>query len=230
MNKLALTFAALVLGASLNAADMSAPASSYSVTVDFPYASKYVFRGIELAKDSFQPSVKVTSGDLYVGLWTNQPLTNNSDNEIDLYAGYGYKINDKWSLDGGLTYYYYPEANASSGSPEYTTEGYVGINGNLSVLTVGAYLYRDFNLNTYTAQANVGYSVALSDTAKFNLSANVGRVTNNGSYTYYGASAQIPFQVNKATTFTVGANYSTHNLKTVADDNFWFNTGVTVSF
>jgi uncharacterized protein (TIGR02001 family) len=232
MKKYALILAALVSGAAMQAADaMTAPASSYSVTVDFPYVSKYVFRGKELAKDSFQPSVKVVSGDMYAGLWTNQPLTKGQENEVDLYAGYTYKLNDKWSLDGGLTYYYYPEANTRV-APEYTTEAYVGINGSISVLTVGAYLYRDFNLNTYTAQGNLGYSVVLSDTASLNLGANAGRVTNNGSasYTYYGASAQIPFKLNKATTFTVGANYATHNDDLAVDDNFWFNTGITVSF
>lgn len=236
MKKYALILAALVSGAAMQAADaMTAPASSYNVTVDFPYTSKYVFRGLEAARDSFQPSVKVVSGDMYASLWTNQPLTNREENEIDLAAGYTYKLNDKWSLDGGLTYYYYPEANTRV-DDEYTTEAYVGVNGSISALSVSAYLYRDFNINSYTAQANLGYSVVLSDTASLNLGANVGRVTNVGpaTYTYYGASAQIPFKLNKATTFTVGANYSTHNNKSIArvvgDDKFWFNTGITVSF
>lgn len=227
MKKYALILAALVTGASMQAQE---PASSYSVTVDFPYASKYVFRGLEVAEGSFQPSVKVTSGNLYAGLWTNQPLTNNTDNEVDLYAGYTFKLNSTWSLDGGVTYYYYPEADLGSGDIENSTEAYVGINGAIAGVTVGAYLYRDFNLNLYTAQGNFGYSVPLSDTASLNLSANVGRVTNNGSYTYYGAGAQIPFKLNKATTFTVGANYATHNIDFEEDDLFWFNTGITVSF
>jgi uncharacterized protein (TIGR02001 family) len=232
MKKYALILAALVSGAVAQAQDS---ASSYNVTVDFPYASKYVFRGLELARDSFQPSVKVVSGNMYASLWTNQPLTNGEENEIDLAAGYNYKLNDKWSLDAGLTYYYYPEANTRV-SDEYTTEAYLGLNGSIKALSVGVYLYRDFNINSYTAQANFGYSVVLSDTASLNLGANVGRVTNVGplSYTYYGASAQIPFKLNKATTFTVGVNYSTHNNNllslAVGDDNIWFNTGITVGF
>ena len=55
--------------------------------MDFPYASKYVFRGVQYAEDSFQPSVKLTSGSFYLGLWTNQPITSNIDNEIDVYGG-----------------------------------------------------------------------------------------------------------------------------------------------
>ncbi len=51
MKKVSLLLAALVTGATLSAqspAPAPAPAApSYSVTVDFPYASKYVFRGVQ---------------------------------------------------------------------------------------------------------------------------------------------------------------------------------------
>jgi uncharacterized protein (TIGR02001 family) len=93
MKKTALILALLATRLGLNAQESKL---SYSVTVDFPYASKYVFRGIEYAKDSIQPSIEVASGNFYAGVWTNQPVTNNSDNEFDFYAGYGIPLNDKW--------------------------------------------------------------------------------------------------------------------------------------
>ena len=62
MKKIILVLATLIAGASLSAqTPVAAPAApSYSVTVDFPYVSKYVFRGVELSKGTFQPSVKLT--------------------------------------------------------------------------------------------------------------------------------------------------------------------------
>ena len=65
MKKISLLLAALVTGASLSAqAPAPAPAASaYSVTVDFPYASKYVFRGVQYAEVGF--GVLQTSGNPY---------------------------------------------------------------------------------------------------------------------------------------------------------------------
>ena len=92
MKKLTFLLAALVSGASLSAqapAAAPAPAPSYSVTVDFPYTTKYVFRGIQAAKGAFQPSIKVTSGDFYAGIWVSAPVDKGYELEIDYYAGYG---------------------------------------------------------------------------------------------------------------------------------------------
>ena len=42
--------------------------SEYAVTMDMPVVTKYVFRGVQIAKSSFQPSVQLTSGNLYGGV------------------------------------------------------------------------------------------------------------------------------------------------------------------
>ena len=53
----ALLLAAVLSGGSLSAQEES----SYSVTVDFPYVSDYVFRGVKFANDSIQPSARERS-------------------------------------------------------------------------------------------------------------------------------------------------------------------------
>ncbi|MEJ1972595.1 MAG: hypothetical protein WDM96_09090 [Lacunisphaera sp.] len=59
MKKSAVLLATLVMGALLHAdeapAAPAASASSYSVTADFPYVSTYVFRGVKVTDDAFQP-------------------------------------------------------------------------------------------------------------------------------------------------------------------------------
>ena len=69
-----LSLALLVLGAG---AALSIPlrATTYVVTADFPVASKYVFRGLPVARASFQPSLRpATAGANYASLWLNQPF------------------------------------------------------------------------------------------------------------------------------------------------------------
>lgn len=209
-----------------------APASSYTVTVDFPYASKYVFRGVELAQGSFQPSVKVTAGDFYAGLWTNQPVTRNTDNEIDLFAGYGFALNENWSLDLGGTLYYYPEANTSLGLDEHTFEGYVGVTGAVGGVNLGAYTYYDFDLKSLTIQGNIGYSIPLSAEASLDFSANLGHVSPDGAsdYTYYGAGVAVPYKLTDHATVTGGVNYASHDITGLEGSHLWYNVGINLSF
>src|SRR5882724_4464356 len=52
----------------------SEPRSDYSITSDFTYTSKYVFRGVQQARASFQPSLEFATGGWNAGVWTNQPI------------------------------------------------------------------------------------------------------------------------------------------------------------
>jgi uncharacterized protein (TIGR02001 family) len=232
MKKSALIIAALIGGASLSAQDAATAAPAYSVTVDFPYASKYVFRGVQYAEGSIQPSVKLTSGSFYAGIWTNQPITSNIDNEVDFFAGYGFKLSDSWSLDAGVTAYYYPELDDSSGLDNTTYEGYVGLNGAFGSFTTGVYAYNDFTLESFTLQGTVGYSIPMSDKAAFNLLATIGNVSPDAgdSYTYYGLGATVPYKLTDAATLTGGLQYATHDIDGLEDEHIWFTVGLTVTF
>jgi len=236
MKKTALIFALLAAGFTAHAqTPVQESKLSYSVTVDFPYASKYVFRGIENAKDSIQPSIEVASGNFYAGVWTNwtnQPITNNSDNEIDFYAGYGIPLNDVWKLDVGATFYYYPEADKSS-LDEHTFEGYVGLTGTIQGFTPGIYAYYDFDLKAFTVQGSVGYSVPLeSSGTSLDFTATLGNVSPDvgDDYLYYGIGVNMPFKLTDKATFAVGVQYASNDLDGADGDHLWFTTGLTVGF
>lgn len=241
MKKTVLTIAALcaaTLGLRAQEAPVpAAPSTSYSVTVDFPYATKYLFRGVQLAEGSFQPSVEVAAGDFTVGLWTSQPLTSNIDNEVDLYAGYSVSLNDAWSVDTGLTMYYYPELDSSTGLDRTTWEPYVGLVGEVGGFSPGVYLYYDTTLKIYTYQGQLGYSIALEPAgASLDFSASLGRVDpkSGSGYTYYSLGLAVPFKLSESGTFTIGANY-THNNISGGDSygkngNFYATAGVTIGF
>lgn len=228
MKKTAILLAALVSGASLVADE--APTSSYSITTDVTYTTRYVFRGIQYAEDAFQPSVKLTAGDFYAGIWASAPVDKGYELEIDYYAGYGFKLADGWTGDLGATLYSYPGLNG--GGDKTTFEPYLGFNGSFGSVTSGTYLYYDTTLEVFTAQQTLGYSIPIDDKTSLNILATVGHADPDAgeSYTYYGLGATIPFKVSDKATITIGAQYASHDLDGAKDDHFFGTLGFTYAF
>lgn len=229
MKKTALLLAALLTtGASLSADE--AAASSYTITADFPYTTKYVFRGVQYAEGAFQPSVKVTSGDFYAGVWMSAPVDKGYELEIDYYAGYGFKLQNGWALDTGLTLYTYPGLNG--GGDKATWEPYLGLNGSFGAVTSATYAYYDFTLDVFTLQETLGYSIPIDDKTSMNWSATLGRAEPDAGsgYTYYGLGVAIPYKVSDKATVTVGAQYADHNLDGLDGNHFWGTLGFTYVF
>jgi len=241
MKKTAILLAALAAGAGVQAQE---PKSSYSVTTDFSFASEYVFRGVELADNSFQGSVEVTLQDFYVGLWTNQPITRSQDNEIDLYAGYKYKVNDQLSFEAVGTYYWYPEAG--SAGVEHTTEAGVGATYTVRGLSTSVYGYYDFDLEAQTVQVSLGYSLPLEAIgASLDFSGYYGWVDADDiapqspwsiheSYNYYGVDVSVPYKLSEHATFTLGAHWADNDKLLypgdVPGDHLWWTAGITIGF
>ena len=67
--------------------------AAFSISGDMTFASEYIFRGIKLAENTFQPSVEVAVDDFYVGVWGSLPTEKRNSmgytDEWDAYAGYG---------------------------------------------------------------------------------------------------------------------------------------------
>jgi uncharacterized protein (TIGR02001 family) len=245
MKKIALLLAAMAPASVLSAAD---PTPGYTVTTDFSYTSDYVFRGIKSAGNSFQPSVEVAVGDFNAGLWSNQPITKNENNEIDLYAGYRWNVNSRFSVEGAATYYWYPEARSSLGQTADTYEVSVGTSYDMAPLTPSLFYYHDFTLKSDTLQASIGHKMPLGSVsaATFETSVFAGSVRMkdatpdaagpaiNESYSYYGIDVSIPYKLSANATFTVaGHHVRNQNLAPgagVPKDKTWFTAGVTIGF
>jgi len=202
IKKTALALAAISAGVSAQAQE--AAKSDLSVTVDVTYVSDYVFRGVKLGDASIQPSVEAAYGDFYAGAWHTSELSHSDGaTETDLYAGYGYQLNDKVKLDGGVTAYTY-----NGGSNGDTVEGYVGVSVDV-LLSPSVYGYYDFDLDVATVEASVGYSIPVDAiNASVDLSAKLGNVSAPGEdYTYGVAGVAIPYKLSETATLTVGADY-----------------------
>jgi uncharacterized protein (TIGR02001 family) len=218
-------------------AALSAQAGDYSVTVDFPYATKYVFRGQEIARSALQPSVEVTANSFYAGVWTNTPLVDPHDptgaarQELDLYGGYNLKLSDSLKLETGLTFYYYPQAVARL-TREHTTEASLGLNWTVGGFTPAVFAYYDFSLKNWTVQGSLGYSVPLKNLgASLDLNSAVGYVDPDvgASYTYYSLGLSVPVKLSDAIKFSVGVSYTGNDLKGLKNPGFLGTAGFTLS-
>ncbi len=209
--------------------------TSYAVTVDFPYASKYVFRGVQIARDSLQPSVEVSSGDFYVGVWSNVPLRNERDGdaskELDAYVGYTPKLTENLSADLSVTYYWYPWIDHSANDD--SLEVAAGLNYTAGNFTPAVYLYRDLDLDTTTVQTSVGYSVPLKDWGtSLDLSATFGAVLpdHGEKYCYYSAGVNMPVKLSDVVKLNFGLSYTENDLDGGKDPGLWGTVGVTARF
>lgn len=230
MKKSVLIIAALMAGSSLRADEVK---SSYSVTVDFPYTTKYVFRGVEYARQSIQPSVEVGVGNFTAGIWSNQPLVDHVDNELDFYVGYSKELPRGWTVDSGICLYYYPELATSSGANNTTWEPYVGVTGSVGGVSPGLYVYYDLTLEVLTVEGQLGYSVPLEPAgASLDFSLNLGRVDPKvgSGYTYYSVGASVPFKLSQSGTLTLGINYAHNNITGIDHNVFYGTAGITIGF
>jgi len=218
--------------------------ANYSLSSDIGFASDYIFRGVQLGDTTLHPSLELTQGDFYAGMWAALPITEveseNWNQEFDFYVGYTKELSDKSSLDFGATYYFYPESEN-----EETIELYSGLKFDIAGFTPAIYGYYDFDLDTLTLQGSVGYSIPMAGAGtSLDLSTTLGYVDVDdlGSYVYYGASAQIPYKINENATFTVGVHYATNDIGMRPGDNpgdpdilvedgfVYFTAGVTIGF
>ncbi|MBC2596436.1 hypothetical protein H5P28_19375 [Ruficoccus amylovorans] len=192
-----------------------------SITSSFAYESQYVFRGVKLNYDSFQPSLEfgfpVVGGDLYVGIWSNLPISGKNGggaagtlmgnaNEIDIYAGYAYPITDMVTLDAGFIYYWYVNAPSMGNNATSYVEPYIGASFDV-LLSPAIYVYYSVDQLTkaggsgpdsgiLTIEASIGYSFDLSqymtvEGLSFDTGAYIGMGIPNDSSAMNGTTSFI---------------------------------------
>ncbi len=97
-----------------------------SVTVDFTYASKYMWHGFDIFENdgAFHPSVEFGYKEFYAGVWGAWPDSSGFEDltEIDFYLGYerSFFTEQPYSLTVGLvyTYFSFPKVNSESDGQE----------------------------------------------------------------------------------------------------------------
>ncbi|MBC2605587.1 TorF family putative porin [Pelagicoccus albus] len=216
------TAAGLVCAANMNAQELT-------WEVNYGVESEYVFRGVELASESFQGGIEGAYGDYYFGLWGSEAIDSfgKDSTEIDLYGGWGYALNDTLQLDLGGTIYHYPDAS------DETFELFVGVTAD-TALAPGAYVFYDFDLEVLTLETSIGHSIAIDDVSSIELGAAVGYAREDAgfNYLYYSATADYVYQISDSTSVAAGLRYSANDedLGYSPDGNLWGGISFTTSF
>lgn len=201
----------------------AAYAESISVSTTVGFESRYVFRGVQFAETSFQPAVELAFGNFYGGAWLNLPVGDDDlvvtpgGEELDLYLGYGFSVNESVALDFGVTYYTFPDAASGffdlfeeddSGEGVNTVELFAG--AELSApLSPSLYVYRDFNFDTFTIEGGLSHSTPLTENISFDLGGSIGYVIDDdpGDYLYGAASADLSYAISDHGSVSGGIRY-----------------------
>ena len=175
---------------------MAAPASAQTdvdVAFNVGVYSDYVFRGFSQTDEeaAIQGGVDLTAGGFYAGVWaSNVDFGDDTDAEVDFYAGYRTEVSG-FAVDGGVIAYSY--VNAPNFADYDYTEFKLAASRAVGPATVGAAVYYSpsyLNEETVYYELNGGFSPV----DKLSLSAAVGIQTYEDSEEY--------------TTWNVGATYA----------------------
>lgn len=225
------------------------PLEYLTVEASLAWESEYVFRGFQVAEHSFQPSVEIGvplgGGDIYGGVWTNQPITEEDgnsqfENEVDFFAGYAIDITEVISLDVGITYYWYPEVD---GDDSETEEFFFGIGADV-LLEPALYVYYDLTREAWTVMLSIRYRIDFEELFNLpgmgiNLSAYTGYVTLDGDdpgifakddHLYWGGQADLAYEFLKGVTAAAGVRYAGNEQDWRENDNSHLWVGASISY
>lgn len=189
------------------------------------FESEYVYRGKNLAHNvtiwTLQGSYKLYKGNLYAGT-IGYNGTSATYTEQDIYVGYKMPIDEKFSLDVGYTYYWYPNQSLAP-TIDRTNEVYAGVMYNGLYVNPAAYIYYDIDLEQIIVELSGKYSWDLAKYGWANTSFDVGGYVGwlnsddtNGSqvdagasngYTYWGVTADLVYALTKNASVSAGLRY-----------------------
>lgn len=179
-------------------------------------SSAYVDRGLRLADFTFHPSIEMSSGDFYGGIWTALPVENReaaetTGDQYDFYSGYGWAISDRTAIDVGGTLSFvdgYDEA----------FEAYAGLVAELGTFSPSIYIYKDFELKAWTLEAATRVAIPLEG-FPVEATVRVGLVEGHVDYWYYGADLVYPIELSDLTRLSLGLHYSDNDFGAGVPDN-----------
>jgi uncharacterized protein (TIGR02001 family) len=240
--KLSTPYAVLIALLSTGLPAAAAPLPEMAVRLDLIYASRYVYRGVELARDSLQPSLDVSANGTYAGAWLNGPLASGQKNEMNYYFGHEFAgdtlLDEGGIIDLGGRVYHFPRGHYVPGTDATSYEAYVGLkSGPLEGgITPAIYSYYDFTRRSYNFHGSLSTVLPVAQLGfGVRVSAHVGhtgftRSALGTDYTYWGAAVSLPYAITPNAALTLGAQYDSNNLAGAKRDLVSFTAGVSMSF
>lgn len=237
------------------AASSMAQAQDLGFSATVAFESRYVFRGVQLSEESFQPALTATFDKLTATAWLNIPIDNAEPaarraEELDLVLDYALGTAGPLSFNVGLTYYVYPERDDGffdvfredgSGLGSNSLEPYVSVAFD-APLAPKLTVFHDFHFDTTTIQGNLAHSIPVAKNTSVDLSGYVGYVVDDAGgtdYLYGTASANLTYKVTDKLSAYAGARFGGSDVPggSVFDglglrksSGVWAGVGLTVGF
>lgn len=209
----------LSVPSTLLAAALVCEAAAGDFFAEARFQSAYVDRGIKAGEFTWLPSLEYSHEDFYVGIWAEQPLEKKGSprffgDEIDLYAGYGWALADKWAVDLGAIHHSVPDGGSSE-------EAYLGLFGELGTVSPSIYIYKDFDTRELFVEAAATVAVPLEG-FPFEATGRLGYLDGNADYRYFGLDLVYPFELKGESTLSFGLHYDSNDLgRGVPDDSLY---------
>ena len=173
--------AGLVLGASAFAFTGPALADDeVSLSANVALTTDYRFRGVSLSAEdpAIQGGIDIGYQGFYIGTWSSSiDQFNGSEQEVDLYGGWGMDLTDGLAIDAGFLYYVYPggvgtdyyELHATVSGSVQMIDWSLGINYNPSQSNLGdeddTYIHGDLSYTIPDSPVYVGAALGYEDGA-----------------------------------------------------------------
>jgi hypothetical protein len=221
-----------------------------AVLVDFSYASRSIFRGVERAGASAQAAVEFNREQFSGGVWASRPFARDGTGEVNLHAAYTWQPVAQATLAASLSQVWLDHVAGD----EVKQSCEAGLTATLAAVhgfTPSLAYYHDFRLRSDTAQVGLAHSLALTQLGAFleleafagwaegtNWRPDAPGARRRDGYGYWGGAARLPYRVGLHSTVTAGLHYadsfgrSTINgpFGRVSAGNLWFTLAVNLDF
>jgi hypothetical protein len=187
--------------------------SSYGSDINFEaiitWNSENIFRGFQESKQTIAGGVEISSANLYGGVWAVAPVADSFDayqDRVDIYAGYGFDLNDTLQADIGVTGYIRPQ-NGAVFAYDDSIEAYAGISLG-GEYNPAFYAFYDFVLERFIFEASAEYIIPIARTDLV-FGGTLGYSNNNGfDFGYAQADVEIVQNFSRNLSIGIGGHFA----------------------
>ncbi|MDR1595631.1 MAG: hypothetical protein LBR91_01750 [Puniceicoccales bacterium] len=222
-------------------ASMGATGGDFELVVGTKFATERVAHGCKICGRVIVPSVTVgykASDELKVFLSTDViAALEQKYGRVSPCIGFTYEATDMLTLEAGYTRYFY----LSGDKQKHSNEIYGGVTANV-LLSPAVYSFYDFNNEDFSIETKVSHKFDLGDIVAPGVGVRIGAKVGyerarkcsgeciadheKRDFFYYGATADIVYDINSNATARVGVAYEGNS----ANKNSWVNSGTTKNF
>ncbi|MCF6292058.1 MAG: hypothetical protein L3J04_01550 [Robiginitomaculum sp.] len=192
-----------------NSGNYSSYGSDINLEAVITWNSENVFRGLQESKQNIAGGIEISSANLYGGIWAVKPVADRFgayQDRIDIYAGYGFDLNDTIQADIGVTGYIRPD-NGLLFAYDDSVEAYAGISLG-GEYNPALYAFYDFVLERFVFEASAEYIIPIARTDLV-FGGTLGYSNDNGfDFGYAQADVEIVHNFNRNLSIGIGGHFA----------------------